>query len=46
MVLDDFVKDKLQAITQTYQELTDRLGDPDVLSSPQSLMQVGGRAVI
>lgn len=40
MALDPFVQSKLESISRTYQELTERLGDPDVLENPTKLMQV------
>lgn len=38
--LDDFVLSKLSGIDRTYKELTERLGDPDVLSNPKLIMEV------
>jgi peptide chain release factor 1 len=40
MVLDSFVKTKLDSFSRTYKELTERLGDPDVIANPTTLMQV------
>lgn len=40
MALDPFVQSKLDSITRTYKELTERLGDPDVVADPKLLMQV------
>jgi hypothetical protein len=40
MALDGFVQDKLDSIARTHRELTERLGDPDIIASPQALMQV------
>lgn len=38
--LDDFVLDQLSGIDRTFNELTERLGDPDVLSNPKLIMEV------
>lgn len=38
--LDDFVLDQLSGIDRTFKELTERLGDPDVLSNPKLIMEV------
>ncbi|CAM9533533.1 unnamed protein product, partial [Sphacelaria rigidula] len=38
--LDDFVLDKLAGIESTFKELTERLGDPDVLADPKMIMEV------
>jgi len=40
MALDPFVKTKLDSFSRTYKELTERLGDPDVIANPTTLMQV------
>ena len=40
MAMDPFVKGKLDSIARTYAELTERLGDPDVIANPTQLMQV------
>lgn len=40
MSLDDFVVEQLGGIERTYKELTERLGDPDVLSDPKRIMEV------
>ncbi|CAN0168628.1 unnamed protein product [Scytosiphon promiscuus] len=40
MALDDFVLDQLSGIDRTFNELTERLGDPDVLANPKLLMEV------
>nr|AMK98477.1 plastid peptide chain release factor 1 [Vischeria sp. CAUP Q 202] len=40
MALEPFVKTKLDGIERSYKELTERLGDPDVIKSPQTLMHV------
>lgn len=40
MALDPFVQSKLDSISRTYKELTERLGDPDVIATPSTLMQV------
>lgn len=40
MALDPFVKGKLDSIARTHAELTERLGDPDVIANPTQLMQV------
>lgn len=38
--MDDFVLDQLAGIETTFKELTERLGDPDVLSDPKMIMEV------
>ena len=38
--LDDFVLDQLSGIDRTFNELTERLGDPDVLANPKLIMEV------
>eukprot|EP00904_Undaria_pinnatifida_P012908 jgi/Undpi1/8748/HiC_scaffold_25.g11210.m1 len=40
MALDDFLLDQLTSIDRTFNELTERLGDPDVLSNPKLIMDV------
>lgn len=40
MAMDPFVQGKLDSIARTYAELTERLGDPDVIANPTQLMQV------
>eukprot|EP00903_Cladosiphon_okamuranus_P009975 g9461.t1 len=40
MALDDFVLDQLSGIDRTFNELTERLGDPDVLANPKLIMEV------
>lgn len=38
--MDDFLLDQLTSIDRTFNELTERLGDPDVLSNPKLIMDV------
>lgn len=38
--LDDFVLGQLSGIERTFNELSERLGDPDVLSDPKKIMEV------
>ncbi|CBJ32429.1 peptide chain release factor 1 [Ectocarpus siliculosus] len=40
MALDDFVLEQLSGIDRTFNELTERLGDPDVLANPKLIMEV------
>ncbi|CAN0213444.1 unnamed protein product [Phaeothamnion confervicola] len=40
MALDEFVERQLDGIKRSYNELSERLGDPDVLSDSKKLMQV------
>ncbi|CAM9095277.1 unnamed protein product, partial [Ascophyllum nodosum] len=38
--LDEFVLDQLSGIERTFNELTERLGDPDILGDPKLLVEV------
>lgn len=38
--LDEFILSQLAGIERTFKELSERLGDPDVLSDPKKIMEV------
>lgn len=38
--MDDFLQARLQAVRQSFNELTERLGDPDVIGDPKLMMQL------
>ena len=40
MVIDDAMRRRLDGITRSYQALTERLGDPDVIADSSLLMKV------
>eukprot|EP01083_Nonionella_stella_P113365 334187_1 len=40
MAMDDAMRNRLDGITRSYQALTERLGDPDVLADSKLLMKV------
>lgn len=40
MAIDDIMLDRLNGIKRSYQALTERLGDPDVIADTQLLMKI------
>lgn len=40
MAMDDAMRNRLDGITRSYQALTERLGDPDVIADSKLLMKV------
>ena len=37
---ETYLLDKLQSVEQTFQELTRRLGDPDIATNPDELQKI------